>query len=135
MHFFKTPKQENNPKNNIFAVYMEWDRNEHYVCDMVDSDTEEANAVNELGLTLRARLTRSRGKYAMLEGSIFNPERLLDAACGVTNYQKEEFTGGSYKRGYTLLTVTTDGCVNKYMIFSEALLKMLIKRLESCLGK
>jgi hypothetical protein len=109
---------------------MELDRNEHYVCDLVVSDAAEDIAANELGLTLRSRLTRSKGRYAMLEGSIFDPERLLKAACGITGYKKDVFTGGEYKKGYTLLTITADGCVNKYMIFSALLLESLTKSLD-----
>lgn len=97
---------------------------------MVDGDTGEDTAANELGLTLRARLTRSKGKYAMLEGTIFNPERLLDSACGITGHMTEEFIGGEYKDGYTLLTVTADGCTNKYMIFSKFMLTTLLKRID-----
>ena len=131
MNFYKAQKNQNNPDSTKYAVYMKLNIAEHYVCDMSDGNTAEDVSLNELGLTLRARLTRSNGKYAMLEGAIFNPERLLDAACEITNFKKESFTGGDYKEGYTLLTVTADGCVNKYMIFSNVMLDLLVKRLET----
>jgi hypothetical protein len=114
---------------------MAYECNDHYVCDLVDSDAVEDAAENELGLTLRARLTRSKGQYAMLEGSIFNPERLLEAVCNVAHYEKEEFIGGAYMKGYTLLTITADGCVNKYMVFNKNLLNSLIKKLDSVVVK
>ena len=135
MNFYKTKKGENNPDGKTYAVYLELDRNEHYVCDMVDGSTEEDTAVNELGLTLRSRLTRNHGKYAMLEGSIFDPERLLKAACEINDFKKEAFIGGEYKDGYTLLSVTADGCVNKYMIFSRYLLDSLVDKLETRIKK
>ena len=131
MNFYKVQKNQSNPDSQIYAVYMAHENKEHYVCDMADGSSAEDAALNELGLTLRARLTRSKGKYAMLEGSIFNPERLLDAACGITDFSTEEFTGGDYKNGYTLLTVTADGCVNKYMIFNRVMLDSLIKKLKA----
>jgi len=128
MKFTKKAKKENNPDGNIYAVYMTANSGEHYVCDMIDND--ESVAVNELGLTLRARLTRSNGKYAMLEGTIFNPTRLINAACKITDYNTEDFTGGEFKQGYTLLTVTADRCVNKYMIFCKSLLNTLLLELK-----
>jgi len=103
----------------------------HYVCDMTDGNAAEDIASNELGLTLRARLTRSKGKYVMLEGTIFNPERLLEAACEITDFKKEEFIGGEYKDGYTLLIITADGCINKYMIFSKSMLTSLTSKLDA----
>ena len=130
MNFTKVPKNQNNPDGAKFSVYLEYLGYKHYVCDMTDSTAAEDIAANELGLTLRARLTRSRGKYAMLEGTIFNPERLLDAACEITDYKKEEFTGGDYKDGYTLLTITADYCVNTYMIFDKKMLFDLVGKLE-----
>ena len=110
MNFYKVQKNQSNPDSQRYAVYMTHDNKAHYVCDMTDGSFAEDAALNELGLTLRARLTRSKGKYAMLEGSIFNPERLLDAACEITDFSTEEFTGGDYKNGYTLLTIAADGC-------------------------
>lgn len=130
MYFYRKPKENDNPDGKRFAVYMKLD-SEHYVCDMVDGDTADDIAANELGLTLRARLTRSKGKYAMLEGAIFNPERLLDSVCEISNFKTEEFVGGEYKRGYTLLTVTADGCTNKYMIYSGHLLDSLRGKIET----
>lgn len=131
MEFYKKPKANGNEDGKRHAVYMEHERQDHYVCDMVDGDDEEAAAINSLGLTLRVRLTRSKGKYAMLEGEIFNPERLLRAACDVTDYKTKAFTGGEYKKGYTLLTVTADGCTNKYMIFDERILESLLKSIKT----
>ena len=131
MNFKKVQKNQNSPDGKgKYAVYMNHNGREHYVCDMTDGNTSEDIASNELGLTLRARLTRSKGKYAMLEGTIYNPERLLEAACEINDFKKEEFIGGEYKEGYTTLTITADGCVNKYMIFSWDLLTTLIKKLE-----
>lgn len=135
MNFYKTKKGENNPDGKTYAVYMELDKKEHYVCGMTDGSTAEDIASNELGLTLRSRLTRSSGKYAMLEGSIFDPERLLKAACEINDVKKEAFIGGDYKDGYTLLTVTADGCVNKYMIFSRYMLDSLVDKLEARIKK
>ena len=113
-----------------YAVYMVLDNKEHYVCDMIDADSAEAAATNELGLTLRARLTRSKGWYAMLEGTVFNPERLLDSACEITEYSTDEFKGGNYKDGFSLLTVTADNCVNKYFVFSDVLLERLLNKIK-----
>ena len=128
--FFRTPKKEKNEDGKLYAVYMTKDQVEYYVCDMLDSVTEEAKALNELGLTLRSRLCRSSGRYAMLRGSIFNPERLINAACVIQDYKTKEFKGGDYKAGYTLLTITADGCTNEYMIYSNQLLASLMKRLK-----
>jgi len=130
MEFFKTKVNESNSNGNRYAVYMQHERYTYYVCDMIDDDTEKSADINELGLTLRARLTRSKGKYAMLEGVIFNPERLLQSACEITDYSTEEFKGGEYKSGYTLLTVTTDNCINKYLIFNEVLLQNLLRSIK-----
>ena len=127
MKFTKIQKNQNPADGKKYAVYMNHENKEHYVCDMIDGSAAEDIALNELGLTLRARLIRSKGKYAMLEGTIFNPSRLLEAACEITDFQKEDFIGGDYKNGYTLLTVTADGCVNKYMIFNKSLADLLTK--------
>jgi len=131
MYFIRTEKNQTNPGGAKYAVCMKLDGWEHYVCDMTDGNSAEDVSANELGLTLRARLVRSKGKYAMLEGTIFNPERLLDAACEITDFSTEEFTGGEYKNGYTLLTVTADGCVNKYMVFNKLMLETLTKKLKT----
>ena len=130
MKFSKTKLSEGNSNDNRYAVYMDHERYTYYVCDMIDDDTEKSAAINELGLTLRARLIRSKGKYAMLEGVIFNPDRLLQSACEITDYSTEDFKGGDYKSGYTLLTVTADNCINKYLIFNEFLLKTLLRSIE-----
>ncbi len=131
MRFHREPKTENNPDLTQHSVYMvDASGRGHYICDMIDGDTPEALAVNTLGLTLRARLTRSKGAYAMLEGEVFNPNRLLDAACTVTDYTVEPFKGDVYKDGYTLLTVNADGCVNKYLIFTDSLLRALERSLK-----
>ena len=131
MVFQKTAKKENNPDGNLYTVQMRYGGRNYYVCQMIDGDTPEAAAVNELGLTLRARLVRSKGKYAMLEGTIFNPSRLLDAACEVTDYSKDYFVSGDSQKGYTLLSITADGCVNKYMIFDTVLLRALTSKLKN----
>ena len=130
MNFYKNPKKDDKT-GKAFSVYMENNGSAHYVCDMIGSSAKEDIAVNELGLTLRARLTRSKGKFAMLEGTIFDPERLLKSACEITGYEKEVFSGGEYMAGYSLLTITADGCVNKYMVFSNTLLNTLINNLEA----
>jgi len=131
MNFKKIQKNQSNPDNaGKYAVYMQYNGGEHYVCDITDGTTADNITSNELGLTLRSRLIRSKGKYAMLEGTIFNPERLLEAACEINEFKKEAFTDGDYKDGYTLLIITADGCVNKYMIFSNELLAVLIRKLE-----
>lgn len=129
MNFYKEKKNNDNPDGKKYSVYMKFD-GDHYICDMIDGGTPNDVAANELGLTLRARLIRSKGKYAMLEGTVFNPERLLEAACEITDFIKKEFSGGEYKKGYTLLTIQADGCINKYMIFSKLLLDSLIKKIE-----
>ena len=102
----------------------------HYVCDFIDDNSDEAKAANELGLTLRARLKRSKGEYAMLEGSIFNPKNLVEIVCNVTNYKTKEFKGGDYQEGYTHLTVTADGCTNEYLIFNGNVLEHLLKKIK-----
>ena len=130
MEFTRTLKKENNPEGNVYSVLMRHNGRIYYVCEMIDGDTEEAAAVNELGLTLRARLVRSKGQYAMLEGTIFNPSRLLDAVCEITDYTKEDFVSGDDKEGYSLLSITADGCINKYMIFSTSLLDALISQIN-----
>ena len=131
MVFSKTAKKENNPDGNVYSVQMRHNGRDYYVCEMIDSETPEAVAANELGLTLRARLVRSKGQYAMLEGTIFNPIRLLDAACEVTNYTKDYFVNGDSQEGYTLLTIMADECINKYMIFSSSLLSSLTSKLKN----
>ena len=127
----KFNKAQKNQDGKTYAVYMTLESKTHYVCDITDGSTAEDIASNELGLTLRARLTRSNGKYAMLEGAIFNPDRFLDAACEITDFKKEDFIGGEYEDGYTILTVTADGCENKYMIFSQSMLDTLTKKLDA----
>jgi hypothetical protein len=67
----------------------------------------------------------------MLEGEVFNPERLLRSVCDITNHSKEEFSGGEYKHGYSLITVTADGVTNKYMVFDIALSNKLSSRIAS----
>lgn len=135
MYFNKTVKKEDNPDGNVYTVQMRHNGRDYYVCEMIDSDTPEALAVNELGLTLRARLVRSRGQYAMLEGTIFNPNRLLEAACKITDYTKDYFVSGDSQEGYTLLSITADGCVNKYMVFSSNLLSVLSSELKKRMPK
>ena len=130
MTFYRELRKGVSKDSGKYAVYMRIDNKDHYVCEMTDGTAEGDLAVNEFGLTLRARLTRSRGAYAMLEGSIFNPNRLLDAACKITDFKKEVFEGGEYKNGYTLLTITADGCTNKYMIFGARTLEILTNELE-----
>ena len=135
MKFYRKP-HEDNPRGTNYAVYMESNYGRtHYVCEMTDESGDEAKAINELGLTLRARLTRSKGVYAMLEGSIFDPNRLLKSVCEISNYTVEPFIGGLYKDGYTLLTITADGCVNKYLIFSEPTLKTLVSSIKERMEK
>lgn len=135
MKFYRKPK-ENNPKGKSYVVYMELDYGKsHYVCDITDESGDEATAMNELGLTLRARLTRSKGVYAMLEGCVFDPKRLLKSVCGITDYTAEPKIGGIYKDGYTMLTIFADGCVNKYMIFSESTLKSLVSSIKERMEK
>jgi hypothetical protein len=131
MKFYKKAKTVNNPDDNIYSVFMNHEGRKYFVCEMVSSDSAEDATVNELGLTLRTRLTRSKGKYAMLEGSIFSPERLLEAACGIDDYTREDIDGRDDSKGYTLLTITADGCVNKYMVFNVILLDTLIDKMDS----
>lgn len=134
MTFFKEQINENNSGGRKYAVYM-LNNGAYYICDMIDGDSPGDVATNELGLTLRARLARSKGRYAMLDGTIFNPERLLDAACEINDFKKKEVSGGEKKKGYTLLTITADGCVNSYMIFDQYLLNTLTGKLNSRLVK
>ena len=68
---------------------------------------------------------------AMLEGTIFNPERLLKAICGTPTYK----SGGEYKSGYTLLSITADGCENKYIIFNQTMLESLVSKLRLMQGR
>ena len=135
INFYRETKKENNEDGRKYAVYMKLLGNEYYVCDMIEGNTAEDSIINELGLTLRARLIRSRGKYAMLEGTIFNPERLLKSICGTPTYKKEEFSNGEYKRGYTLLSINADGCENKYMIFDKTMLDSLVGKLMIMQGR
>jgi hypothetical protein len=134
MDFIKSKKTESNSSNRV-PVFMRLYNDYFYVCDMADSSDPEHVAVNELGLTLRARLVRSSGKYAMLEGTIFNPQRLIGAACEINDFKKEEVPGTDGKKGHTLLTVTADGCVNTYMIFDKSLLDSLTSKLALRLVK
>lgn len=131
MKFYREPKPEKNPDGTKYSVYMENDGRTHYVCDMTDGTDLEATAANTLGLTLRARLTRSKGDFAMLEGDVFDPARLLKSVCSITEHTLEPFKGGVYKDGYTLLTIRADGCVNKYLIFSERRLKDLVDSIKA----
>lgn len=131
MKFYREPKTEENSEGKKYSVYMAHNGRTHYVCDMFDGSSLDATAANNIGLTLRARLTRSKGEYAMLEGEVFNPTRLLQSICGITDYTVEPFMGGIYKDGYTLLTIKADGCVNKYLIFSEFLLRKLVDSIKA----
>ena len=135
INFCRKAKKENNADGRKYAVYLKVRGNERYVCDMIDGNSVEDNSINELGLTLRVRLTRSQGKYAMLEGTIFNPERLLKAVCSTPTYQQEEFSGDEYKKGYTLLSITADGCENKYMVFDKMMLESLVSELRLMQGR
>ena len=133
MKFFDITKKDAPP--NHFAVYMETsDHKEYYVCDYIIEDTPEAKETNELGLTLRARLNRSRGEYAMLEGTIFDPIRLLDSIVRLTAFDVEKFTGREYRDGHALLKVEADGCLNKYLIYKTSYLDKLVGRLKEMKG-
>jgi hypothetical protein len=110
------------------------DHKEYYVCDYINEDTPEAKEINELGLTLRARLNRSRGEYAMLEGTIFNPTRLLDSIIKLTAFDVEKFTGSEYRDGHAILKVEADGCLNKYLIYGSYTLDKLTDRLKKMKG-
>jgi len=132
MKFTKTQKTDN-PGESV--VFMHLRGVDYYVCDMVDNSNPNHVAINELGLTLRSRLARSNGKFAMLEGTIFNPERLLTAACAINDYQKKEIIGVNGKKGYTLLTITADDCVNTFMIFDKSLLGTLTGKMDLRVGK
>jgi hypothetical protein len=137
MDFFRELKTENNPDGNHYLVYVANPdtRGKHYVSEMIDDDSAAAAKANEIGLTLRARLDRSGGKYAMLEGSIFNPTRLLRIVCSVTEYDVKSFTDGIYKSGHNLLTVKADGCVNKYLVYNDRLLRELVDTIEYKMSK
>lgn len=129
MKFFKIIK--NNAPGNHFTVYMEsGEHKEHYVCDYIAEDTPEAQAANELGLTLRSRLLRSKGKYTMIEGNIYNPTRLLSIIVSLKAYDVERFTGNEYRDGHALLKIEADGCTNRYLIYSEKTLDGLLKDLR-----
>jgi len=129
MKFFKVTK--NNAPANHFARYMETpEHREHYVCDYIAEDTPEAQAANELGLTLRSRLLRSKGKYAMLEGSIFSPLRLLEIIVSLKAYDVERFTGKEYRDGHALLKIEADGCINRYLIYGDKTLDGLLEDLK-----
>ena len=118
MKFYKVLK--NNAPVNHYAVYVEINyQEEHYICDYIGEDTPEAKVVNELGLTLRSRLVRSKGKYAMLEGTIFNPCRLAKIIIDLKSFDFKSFKGSEYKSGHTLLTVEADGYINKYLIYDD----------------
>ena len=136
MTFTRKPKNEGDPNSKIFAVHMtQTNKTPQYVCDMIDDNGEEADAVNNLGLTLRTRLVRSKGDYAMLEGSIFNPNKLLIATVNITDLKVEQIAGGIKDGGHALLTVTADGCVNKYIIFNPYTLSDLERKFKAQLKK
>ena len=130
MQFHKKQKTGAIPDEKRYAVYMQQNGcPDKYVCDMVDGDGEEAAAINKLGLNLRTRLTRSQGRYAMLEGEIFDPERLVKAVCSVTSFETEAVKDKTAK-GHTRLTVTADGITNTYLVFDSSTLDSLIRKLE-----
>lgn len=131
MTFTKKANKEGSLNGKVFSVFMLRERKNRYVCDFIDDNTEEAAAVNELGLTLRARLNRSNGDFAMLKGSIFNPNKLLTAAMDIADYTIEQVAGGIEDAGHALLTVTADGCVNKYIIFNPITMTSLEKNLKA----
>lgn len=91
----------------------------YYICDMVPSSHDSAEAINSHGLTLRARYDRSKGLYVMFSGNIFNPYRLSRIVCEVTKIELTEFRGKEYKDGYTRLLVEADGMTNIYHVFSK----------------
>lgn len=129
MKFFKVIR--NNAPPNHFTVYMETgEHKEHYVCDFIAEDTPEAQAANELGLTLRSRLLRSKGEFAMLEGTIFNPHRLLNIIVSLKAYDVERFTGNEYRDGHALLKIEADGCINRYLIYSSKTVDKLLDKLK-----
>jgi len=129
MKFFKVIR--NNAPANHFTVYMETgEHKEHYVCDFIAEDTPEAQAANELGLTLRSRLLRSKGEFAMLEGTIFNPHRLLNIIVSLKAYDVERFTGNEYRDGHALLKIEADGCINRYLIYSSKTVDKLLDKLK-----
>ena len=134
MNFYMIPKEEDILIKKSYSVYMENNSHHHYICDLIDDDSEKAKEVNELGLTLRARLTRSKGAFAMLVGVVFDPFRLLRAACDITSHKTEEFVGGQYKNGYTLLTIIADRCTNKYLVFDKSQLESLLKKIKEKVG-
>jgi len=103
---------------------------EHYVCDFIAEDTPGAQAANELGLTLRSRLLRSKGEFAMLEGTIFNPHRLLNIIVSLKAYDVERFTGNEYRDGHALLKIEADGCINRYLIYSSKTVDKLLDKLK-----
>jgi len=103
---------------------------EYYVCDFIAEDTPEAQAANELGLTLRSRLLRSKGEFAMLEGTIFNPHRLLNIIVSLKAYDVERFTGNEYRDGHALLKIEADGCINRYLIYSSKTVDKLLDKLK-----
>jgi len=129
MKFFKVIR--NNAPPNHFTVYMETgEHKEHYVCDFIAEDTPRAQAANELGLTLRSRLLRSKGEFAMLEGTIFNPHRLLNIIVSLKAYDVERFTGNEYRDGHALLKIEADGCINRYLIYSSKTVDKLLDKLK-----
>jgi len=120
-----------NAHANHYAVYMsDAKHTAAYVCDYIAEDTPEAQKLNELGLTLRARLRRSNGVYAMLEGSIFNPDRLTSCIIDLCGFDVHYFKGGEYRDGYWFLSVEADGCVNKYQVYSQRKVDELTKFLN-----
>ena len=129
MDFYKVSK--NNGNENHFLVYMETRRHkEHYVCDYIAEDSPEADEANELGLTLRSRLLRSNGAFAMVEGTIFNPKRLLQIIVDLEDYSHEQYSGGIYRDSHSSLTVKADGCMNKYLLYDEITIKEIMEGLE-----
>ena len=129
MKFFKIVKKDS--LDNHYEVFMETrEHKEHYVCEYIDVDTPEAKEINELGLTLRSRLLRSNGEFAMLEGTIFNPKRLMDVIVDLKSFEFEEFTGKEYRDGHSILTVEADGYINKYLIYSNKVVNELKDRLN-----
>lgn len=130
MKFVLELKNNSSEDQEQYLVYMIDNGQTHYVCEMCEGIGGDAQKINDLGLTLRARLHRSRGKYAMLEGTVFNPLRLIGCICHLENYQTEDFVGGIYKSGYTKLTIIADHCVNIYLIFQRPYLNTLLNKLE-----
>ena len=127
MDFSLSRSNESTDSKQVLNVYAEIEGRKHWLGKMIAGLDDEAIKNNRECLNYKRRLQRSGGKYVMVEGSIFNPIKLMEIATIVSNFEEIAVSGGEYKNGYTELRITADFCPFIFRIYSENCLKALRK--------